>query len=161
MVKAFYPGSFDPVHNGHIAIIETAAKIFDHVVVGIGFNSEKKGFATPEERVDLLKQATVSLLNVSSIAFEGLTTEAAKNIEADCLLKGVRSATDFDSEMLQARMNLLGTNTLSTILVPAAGEDALVSSTYVRQIASLGGDVSAVVPDCVARYLAERFKNEF
>ena len=156
MVRAFYPGSFDPVHNGHVAVIDVAASIFDEVVVAVGHNPEKasSGFLPAEDRVELIEAATRHAGNVRVVLFAGLVTVAAAEHDASCLVKGLRSASDLDVEMLQAKMNSATGGGIPTVFIPGIGTDALVSSRYVREIAAAGGDVSSVVPREVVDRLA-------
>lgn len=156
MTRAFYPGSFDPVHNGHVAVIEAAASIFDEIVVAVGHNPQKasSGFLPAEDRVELIEAAIGHENNVRVVLFSGLVTVAAAEHGASCLLKGLRSSTDLDVEMLQAKMNSATGDGIPTVFVPGIGTDALVSSRYVREIAAAGGDVSSVVPRVVAERLA-------
>ncbi len=157
MAVALYPGSFDPVHNGHVAVIAMAASIFDEVIVGVGHNPAKpSGYFTPDERMDLIAESTADLTNVRVLPFTGLVTVAATEMGATCLVKGLRSASDLDVEMLQAKMNSATSNGLPTVFLPGIGTNALVSSRYVREIASVGGDVSSVVPASVQRALAAK-----
>ena len=161
MAVALYPGSFDPVHNGHVAIVEVASGLFDQVVVAIGHNQDKpSGFFTPAERVAMVEEVTAHLDNVTVVSFTGLVTVAAAENGADCLLKGVRSATDLDAEMLQANMNAKSSDDLPTVFLPGLGEPALISSRYVREIAARGGDVTRVVSALVAARLAEQVGGE-
>ncbi len=156
MAVALYPGSFDPVHNGHVAVIEVAAALFEEVIVAVGFNAEKpSGTFTPAQRVELIEAVTGSLGNVRVVSFSGLATAAAADHGATCLVKGVRSSADFDAEMLQANMNVISGG-IPTVFVPGIGADALVSSRYVREISAAGGDVSSVVPPVVDRALLDR-----
>ncbi|MCP3989090.1 MAG: pantetheine-phosphate adenylyltransferase [Actinomycetia bacterium] len=155
MAVALYPGSFDPVHNGHVAVIAMAASIFDEVIVGVGHNPAKpSGFFTPDERIDLITESVSDLTNVMVVPFTGLVTAAAAELGVTCLIKGLRSASDLDVEMLQAKMNSATGDDLPTVFLPGIGTNALVSSRYVREIASVGGDVSSVVPIAVQRALA-------
>jgi len=157
MAVALYPGSFDPVHNGHLAVVAMAAAIFDEVIVGVGHNAEKpSGFFTIEERLAFLVESTGDLPSVRVVPFTGLVTVAAGELGATCLLKGVRSGADLDVEMLQANMNAVTGSDLPTVFLPGIGVNALVSSRYVREIASAGGDVSQVVPVSVQKALMER-----
>jgi pantetheine-phosphate adenylyltransferase len=157
MTVALYPGSFDPIHNGHLAVVEVAAALFDEIVVAVGHNPAKpSGMLTPAERTELIEAATEELGNVRVATFTGLVTVAAAELGADCLLKGVRSATDLDAEMLQANMNATTGGDVPTVFVPAWGPHAVVSSRYIREIAAGGGDVSPVVPAAVAKVLAGR-----
>lgn len=157
MAVALYPGSFDPVHNGHIAIIEMAAAVFDDVIVGVGHNPAKpSGFFSGPERMALIEASTAGIPNVRVEGFSGLVTEAAVELGATCLVKGLRSASDFDVEMLQAKMNAATGKDLPTVFLPAIGSNALLSSRYVREIAAVGGDVSSVVPEAVLQALIQR-----
>lgn len=157
MSVALYPGSFDPVHNGHIQVISAMAPLFDELIVGVGHNPAKpSGMFTPDERVAMIAESVASLLNVRIELFVGLSTRAVQDLGADCLVKGVRGAGDLDAEMQQATMNFL-TAGVPTVFAPAMGEASLVSSRYVREIAALGGDITGVVPAVVAARLTERF----
>ncbi len=159
MAIALYPGSFDPVHNGHLAVIAHAAGLFDRVIVAVGHNPDKpSGLFTPDDRADMIRAEVAALGNVTVELFSGLVTAAATALGADCLLKGLRGATDLDAEMQQSHMNLT-TGGVPTVLIPATGASALVASTYVRQIAAMGGDVSDVVPVGVLDALTTRFSN--
>lgn len=145
------------MHNGHLAVIGHAAGLFDRVIVGVGHNPDKpSGLFTPDERVDMIRAEVADLPGVSVELFSGLVTTAASGFGADCLVKGLRGGSDLDAEMQQAHMNLT-TGSIPTIFVPATGASALVASTYVRQIAAMGGDVSEVVPPTVLTALTARF----
>jgi pantetheine-phosphate adenylyltransferase len=157
MAVALYPGSFDPIHNGHLQVIEATAPLFDSLIVGVGHNPDKpSGLFTADERTELIRATVAHLDNVRVELFVGLATAAAATLGADCLLKGVRGSGDFDSEMQQATMNSL-TGGIPTLFAPAMGETSLVSSRYVREIAAMGGDIRSVVPATVAAALHERF----
>jgi pantetheine-phosphate adenylyltransferase len=157
MAVALYPGSFDPVHNGHLAVITMAASIFDEVIVGVGHNPGKpSGFFTPEERVEHLIESTSEMVNVRVVTFTGLVTVAAADLGVTCLVKGLRSGSDLDIEMLQAKMNSATGRDLPTVFLPGIGTNALISSRYVREIASAEGDVTSVVPAAVQRALTIR-----
>ncbi len=164
MTTAFYPGSFDPIHRGHLMVVAVAASIFDRVIVGVGYNAEKpSGMFTPDERAAMITDSVAEIAApwadqlgaIEAVTFTGLATVAAAAAGADTLVKGVRGAVDLSDEMQQADMNLR-TGAMPTLLVPATGPDSLVSSRYVRDIARLGGDVSGVVPGPVLHRLRER-----
>lgn len=157
MAVAMYPGSFDPIHNGHLAIIEAGAPLFAEFIVAVGHNPAKQsGMLDGEARAELIRETVAHVQNVRVELFTGLVTAAAADLGADCLIKGIRSATDLDVEMLQANMNNETGGGLPTIFLPGIGPYALVSSRYVREIAARGGDVSSVVPAAVQKRLAER-----
>ncbi len=157
-----YPGSFDPVHNGHLAIIEVAASLFDQLIVAVGHNPAKEsGLFTGPERQEMIELAVkaLGLDSVRVVLFTGLVTDAAQSAAADCLVKGVRNGSDLDTELLQANMNLQSAGgRLNTVLLPGIGPDALISSRYVREIASRGGDVHSVVPEVVLDRLSRKFR---
>lgn len=156
MTVALYPGSFDPVHNGHLALIEQAARLFEEVVVGVGHNPQKpSGMFTPEERAAMIRAELTHRSNVRVELFSGLVTAAATRLGATCIVKGIRGAADLDAELQQSHMNL-SVGGVPTLFLPAVGESAFVASRYVREIAALGGDVRAVVPSAVADRLEEK-----
>lgn len=156
MSTALYPGSFDPVHNGHLAVLQSIAPLFDRVIVGVGHNPDKpSGMFTPDERKTLLETVTSHLDNVTVALFSGLVTHASDQLGADCLVKGLRGGSDLAIEMQQAAMNS-ETGNVETLFVPGLGEAGLVAGTYVRQIALMGGDVSSVVPTAVLAALADK-----
>ncbi len=163
MAVALYPGSFDPVHNGHLAMIASASPLFDAVVVAVGYNPGKpSGMFDGPLRADLIAEslAPLDLPNVRVTTFTGLVTVAARDEGADCLVKGLRSGTDLDAEMLQANMNYQSSGGLPTVFLPGLGPSALISSRYVREIAAAGGDVQSVVPAAVhARIVGLRGPN--
>jgi pantetheine-phosphate adenylyltransferase len=155
LAVALYPGSFDPVHNGHVAVIAVAASIFDEVIVGVGHNPAKpSGMFTPDQRMQMIRDALPGHSNVRVTGFTGLVTSAAAELGVTCLVKGLRSGADLDTEMLQAQMNAATGHGIPTVFLPGMGPSALVSSRYIREIASAGGDVSSVVPTAVIAQLA-------
>ncbi len=156
MTVALYPGSFDPLHNGHLAVIDHLAGLFDEVIVGVGHNPEKRsGLFSADERKVLIETETSHLANVRCELFSGLVTDAATSLGADCLVKGLRGGSDLDVEMQQAHMNLT-TGGVPTLFAPATGPSALVASTYVRQIGGAGGDITGVVPPSVAEAIKQK-----
>lgn len=163
MTVAMYPGSFDPVHNGHLAIIRVAAVLFDRLIVAVGHNPAKEsGMFTGPERLEMIEASVEAekIRGVRVVLFTGLVTDAARAEGADCLVKGVRNGSDLDTELLQANMNLQSAGSdLHTVLLPGIGPDALVSSRYVREIASRGGDVQPVVPEVVFDHLSRKFRD--
>jgi pantetheine-phosphate adenylyltransferase len=156
-LTALCPGTFDPVTNGHLDIIERAGQRFDAVVVGVLDNPGKDPLFTAEERVQMLKDATGDLENVSVISFSGLLVESAKTLGADIVVKGLRAVTDFEYEIQMAQMNfaLAGVETLFMTTGP---QWSFVSSSLVKEVARFGGDVSGLVPPVVTERLRERLR---
>ncbi|HEY3266416.1 MAG TPA: pantetheine-phosphate adenylyltransferase [Armatimonadota bacterium] len=153
---AIYPGSFDPITNGHLDVVERASRLFDEVVVAVASNSQKAGFFTPEERVSLLKQTLDGLANVRVSSFQGLTVAFAREMGATALIRGLRAVSDFEYEFQMALMNRRLDSDIETVLVMTDGEKAFLSSSVVKEVARLGGDVSGLVPEAV--YTAMRNK---
>ena len=154
-LTALCPGTFDPVTNGHLDIIERAGQLFDAVIVGVLDNPAKQPLFSAEERVQMLKEVTASLTNVSITSFSGLLVESAKTLGADVVVKGLRAVTDFEYEIQMAQMNhaLAGVETLFMTTGP---QWSFVSSSLVKEVARFGGDVSALVPPVVAERLHDR-----
>jgi pantetheine-phosphate adenylyltransferase len=157
MTTVLYPGSFDPVHNGHIEIIEVAAGLFGEVVVAALRNPQKAGpMFDVDERVKMLEESTSHLPNVRIVGFSKLVVEVAQEAGADFIIKGLRAVSDFESEMHQAHMNL-AISGMHSVFIPSATEHSFVASKLIREIAKFGGDVTSMVPAPVAQRLAERF----
>jgi pantetheine-phosphate adenylyltransferase len=160
---AFYPGTFDPVTNGHVDILEGALAVADEVVVGVGINAGKSPMFTLDERLRMVNDMIASLgrntsPRATAIAFDGLAVEAGRKAGATMLVRGLRDASDFDYEMQMAGMNGTMAPGLRTVFLPASPEARHITATLVRQIASMGGDVSAFVPKSVARRIERKFK---
>ena len=157
MTRVLYPGSFDPIHIGHVELIEVASDLFDEVVVAAIRNPQKgAGMFTLEERKDLIAQSVDHLHNVSIVSMSSLVVELAKEIEADFIVKGLRAVSDFESELQQAQMNLAISGG-HTVFLPSATTHSFVASKLIREISTYGGDVASMVPPAVAAKLAERF----
>jgi len=159
MTKAMYPGSFDPLHLGHLNIVEVASGIFDEVVVVTMQNPEKKSFLSLEEREDLLKSSFSHLPNVSTANSSDLVVNAAVELGARIIVKGLRSTGDFEIEMQMAQTNKTVSG-VETIFIPSEPAHSHISSRFIREISTMGGDVSALVPDSVASLLSRRLNNE-
>ncbi|MGZ4108256.1 MAG: pantetheine-phosphate adenylyltransferase [Actinomycetota bacterium] len=154
-VTALCPGTFDPVTNGHVDIIERAAQQFDRVVVAVLENPGKQPLFGVEERVAMLKEATADLRGVEIAAFSGLLVEYAKRIGAKAIVKGLRAVTDFEYEIQMAQMNQrLGG--VETFFMTTAPTWSYLSSSLVREVARFGGDVSGLVPPVVVDRLREK-----
>jgi pantetheine-phosphate adenylyltransferase len=153
--RALYPGSFDPLHNGHLEIIETAAHLFDEVVVAAMVNPQKSGGMFPlDEREAMLRESLAHLPNVRVALFTGLVVHAAQQARADLIVKGLRDVSDFEGEMQMAQMNHAVTG-IHTVFLPSASAQSFLASKYIRDIARHGGDVSTMVPPPVAARLKD------
>lgn len=151
--RAFYPGSFDPMTNGHLAVLSQAMRLFDEIVVGIGVHPGKQPLFSFDERAELIRRAVDGLeaaAAVSVVAFDGLVVEAAYEAGAAALVRGVRDGSDLDYEMQMAGMNGAMRPEIVTLFFPASPETRPITATLVRQIAAMGGDVSRFVPAHVA-----------
>ena len=157
MTTVLYPGSFDPVHNGHVEIIEVAAGLFDDVVVAALRNPQKgEPMFGVDERRKMLEESTSHLPNVRIVGFSKLVVEVAQEVGADFIIKSLRAVSDFESEMHQAHMNL-AISGVHSVFIPSATEHSFVASKLIREIAKFGGDVTSMVPAPVTQRLAERF----
>jgi pantetheine-phosphate adenylyltransferase len=156
---ALYPGSFDPLHNGHMEIIEIAARLFDQLVVAAIRNPGKgEVLLSLEERQELIRESCAHLDNVKVVSMSALTVDVAAREGADVIVKGVRVFSDFESELMQAQMNKAISGT-QTILIPCATESSFVASKYVKDFVRYGAAdrIGSMVPEAVARRLQERF----
>ena len=156
MVKVLYPGSFDPVHNGHIEICATASRLFDHVVVAAMRNPQKSSpFFTDEERVEMLTDACEHLGNVEVVQFGELVVDLARRLEVDFIIKGLRGSADFESELQMAQMNK-SVSGVETLFLPSASQNAFIASKNIRDITAFGTDCSHLVPESIAERLREK-----
>ena len=147
------PGSFDPVTLGHLDVITRASKLFDRVIVGVLVNSSKKPIFSIDERIELLKEVTEHLNNVEIVGFNGLLAQY-------CEEHGVRAVTDFEYEFQMALTNKKLNPNLETLFLTAEADSMYLSSSMVREIASMGGDISNFVPACIHDRIVERLKNK-
>jgi len=155
--RAIFPGSFDPITNGHLDVIERGRKLFDELVIAVGRSPIKNSLFTPEERVEMIAEIITDMPGVSVESFDGLTVEYAKQKKADVILRGLRSLTDVQYEFKLAMTNRSVAG-IETIFVMTAAEYGFISSTLIREVASLGGDVSNLVPETVHNRLKERLE---
>lgn len=157
MATVLYPGSFDPIHNGHLELIEVAASLFDSVVVAtIGNPQKTSGLFSLAERHEMIEASVAHLSNVEAVAWSSLVVDLAKQVEADFLVKGLRAVSDFESELQQSQMNL-AISGVHTLFIPSATEHSFVASKWIREIARFGGDITSMVPAPVAQRLADTF----
>lgn len=154
--RAIYPGTFDPVTNGHADLIERAAKLFKHVVIGIALNPSKKPRFSLDERIELLKTVTAHLDNVEVVGFSGLLVDFAKDQQASVLVRGLRAVSDFEYEFQLANMNRRLSPDLESVFLTPAEENSFISSTLVKEVAHHGGDVSQFVHIDVANALIKK-----
>jgi pantetheine-phosphate adenylyltransferase len=154
--RAIYPGSFDPVTNGHLDIITRAAAVFDELIVALATNMEKRPMFTVEERVEMLRAVTEPIPKVTVDVFPGLLAEYARAKGAHVIVKGLRAVTDFEFEFQMALMNRQLDPEIETLFMMTAAEHSYLSSSIVKEIASLGGSVSGLVPEAVAKRIADK-----
>ncbi len=158
MVKAVFPGTFDPIHFGHIDIARRAARLFDEVVVAVYDKPLKSLLFSPEERISLVKQAFKEDKNIRVSGYSGLTVEFCRAIDAQVIVRGLRVFSDFEYEFRMALANHRLVPEIEVVALITAEEHTFLSGSTVREIASLNGDVSSMVPSYVADALANRFK---
>ena len=160
MTRVLYPGSFDPIHNGHLEIIETASRLFDEVVVAAMRNPQKGEPLFPlDERQAMLEESVAHLDNARVTMFSNLVVDLAREMEADFIVKGLRTGADFEIEQQMAQTNHAVTG-IRTVYVPCRPALGFVSSRFVREIAQYGGDVSRLVPTQVAEALRRTFAGD-
>ena len=155
-VKALYPGTFDPPTNGHVDLIQRGAKLFEHLTVAILNNPVKNPLFTLEERVEMLKEVTVALPNVSVATFGGMMVEFARQQGATAVLRGIRAISDYEYEFQMALINRRLAPEVETVFLQPAGRYSFVSSRMVKEVFSFGGDVTGLVPPNVLRRLRAR-----
>ena len=155
---AIYPGSFDPVTFGHVDLIKRASKIFDHVIVALAKNVQKRPLFTLEERLQMLKTATKGIRGVKVVAFEGLVTEYARRNKVKVIVRGLRMVSDFEYEFQMALTNRRLAEDVETVFLMPSERFSFLSSTLLKEAASLGADLSSFVPKFVEKALKERLK---
>jgi pantetheine-phosphate adenylyltransferase len=156
-VRAIFPGSFDPITNGHLDVINRGIKLFDELIVAVGRSPVKNPLFTPEERVEMIAELIADIPGVSVESFDGLTVEYAAKKKADAILRGLRSLTDVQYEFQLAMTNRAVAG-IETVFVMTGEQYGFTSSTLIRQIASLGGNLSSLVPKNVHNRLKKRLK---
>lgn len=160
MKNAIYAGSFDPVTLGHMEVIEKAHDLFDHLYVVIAQNTQKTGLFTVAERQRQITMAIAQLKNVSVVVSDLLTVQAAQELQAHYLVRGVRGTIDLESEMAIAELNNNLNSDIQTIFIPASAQTRAVSSSMIKEIASFGGDVTRFVPQNVVQDLKRKFEEQ-
>ena len=158
-VKALYPGTFDPPTNGHVDLIQRGARLFDHLIVAILVNPVKNPLFTIEERIEMLKEATATMGNVSIATFDGLMVDFARQQGVSAVLRGIRAISDYEYEFQMALMNRRLAPEIETVFLQPAGRYSFVSSRMVKEVFSLGGDVTGLLPPSVLKRLRARLNH--
>jgi pantetheine-phosphate adenylyltransferase len=158
-VRAIFPGSFDPITNGHLDVIHRGIKLFDELIVAVGRSPVKNQLFRPEERMEMIAELITDMPGVSVETFEGLTVEYASNKKADVILRGLRSLTDVQYEFQLAMTNRAVAG-IETVFIMTSEQYGFTSSTLIREIASLGGDLSNLIPKNVHERLKKRLNKE-
>jgi pantetheine-phosphate adenylyltransferase len=154
-VRAFFPGSFDPITNGHLDVVHRGMRLFDELIIAVGRSPVKNQLFTPEERVRMISELAADMPGVSVESFEGLTVEYAARKEADVILRGLRSLTDVHYEFQLAMTNRAVAG-IETVFIMTSEQYGFTSSTLIRQVAALGGDVSKLIPKSIYALLQQR-----
>lgn len=157
MTIALTPGTFDPITRGHLDIISRASTLMDEVIVAVAESTPKHTLFSIEERTELAKQATAHMDNVRVISFDGLLVDFARKMGVNVVVKGLRAITDFEYEFQMTALNYQLDKELETLFIMSTPQHMYLSSSIVREIASLGGDVSQFVPPCVNEALVKRY----
>ncbi len=160
MTIAVYPGSFDPVTNGHLDVIKRGSELFDEVIVGVLHNSLKSPLFSDEERVNMLKEATRHLPNVRIVSFSGLSVDFARKYKAKVIIRGLRAITDFEYELQMAQTNRVLAPDVDTTFLTTSLEYAYLSSTTVKEVATFGGDITKFVPEFVMEAVHQKLDNK-
>ena len=157
MTKVLYPGSFDPLHNGHLNVVEVASRHFDEVIVAAVRNPQKgEALFDLDERQAVIQESVAHLPNVSVTHFASLTTQLAIELEADFIVKGLRVVSDFESELIMAQINRRPPG-VDTLFIPCDASHSYLASKLIREIARFGGDVSTMVPEPVAKRMIDKY----
>ncbi|MDV3502314.1 pantetheine-phosphate adenylyltransferase [Marinobacter sp. M-5] len=159
MPKVIYPGTFDPITNGHTDLIERAGRMFDEIVVAVAYNSKKQPLLNLDERCELVRKATAHIPNVTVTGFSNLLADFVREQKATVILRGLRAVSDFEYEFQLADMNRRLAPEVESVFLTPANHLSYISSTLIREIASLGGDVSEFVDPAVETALKQKFQH--
>src|SRR3990167_4848355 len=155
-MKALYPGSFDPVTNGHVDVIKRISNLFDEVIVAVLNNQSKEEFIPLNERLKLVKESIQGVKNVSVESFTGLTVKYAKSRGSDVIVRGLRAPSDFEYELEMSQINYFLSNGLETLFIMTNPKHSFIRSSRVKEVAGLGGDIKDFVPLPVYKYLYQK-----
>lgn len=158
--SAVYPGSFDPISQGHLDVIKRVASIFDEVIVAVLVNPDKRGLFNIEERVELIKRVTSDMQNVRVDSFEGLLVDYMNENECNVIIKGLRCVSDFEYELQMAHMNKKLDSNIETMFIMSNPKYSYVSSSSIKQVAMFGGNVEGLVPDEILRDITLRINRK-
>ena len=155
--RAVYPGMFDPVHNGHVDVIQRSLQIFDELIVAVVANPSKQPLFTVKERLEMIDEATSDLSNFRIVAFDGLLIDLVARERADCIVRGIRAVSDFEYEFQMALMNRKLRSTVETVFLMPHEKYTYISSRLIKEVASFGTSVAGMVPPIAEKRLAEKY----
>ncbi len=152
-MKALYPGSFDPITNGHVDVIKRISKLFGEVIIAVLLNQDKEEYIPVKDRLELIKKSVEGIKNISVESFSGLTVEYAKSRGANIIVRGLRAPSDFEYELEMSQINYFLSSGLDTVFIMTNPKYSFIRSSRVKEVVSLGGDVRELVPNPVYKYL--------
>ena len=155
--RAVYPGMFDPIHNGHVDVIQRSRQIFDELIVAVVANPSKQPLFSMKERLEMIDEATSDLSNFRIVAFDGLLIDLVARERADCIVRGIRAVSDFEYEFQMALMNRKLRSTVETVFLMPHEKYTYISSRLIKEVASFGTSVAGLVPPIVEKRLAEKY----
>jgi pantetheine-phosphate adenylyltransferase len=155
--RAVYPGMFDPIHNGHVDVIQRSLQIFDELIVAVVANPSKQPLFSMKERLEMIDEATSELSNFRIVAFDGLLIDLVARERADCIVRGIRAVSDFEYEFQMALMNRKLRSTVETVFLMPHEKYTYISSRLIKEVASFGTSVAGMVPPIVEKRLAEKY----
>ena len=155
--RAVYPGMFDPIHNGHVDVIQRSLQIFDELIVAVVANPSKQPLFSMKERLEMIDEATSDLSNFRIVAFDGLLIDLVARERADCIVRGIRAVSDFEYEFQMALMNRKLRSTVETVFLMPHEKYTYISSRLIKEVASFGTSVAGMVPPIVEKRLTEKY----